>query len=177
MVARWMRIAGDDSIARPALRTARGRGAAPPICIGPQPALSGADVYGLFTLSIFLTRWSLMSLHPLSTFATLTALAATIALAACSSTSGPELRASKPVIHVSSARTASDVSSCLERMLPSVETTRANGSTELVVGPNAWLVTLTPSGYGSIVKVQKSEGEYSGLPEPELRFDIARCTT
>jgi hypothetical protein len=25
--------------------------------------------------------------------------------------------------------------------------------------------------------VQKSEGEYSGLPEPELRFDIARCTT
>jgi hypothetical protein len=108
-----------------------------------------------------------MSLHRPAVFAI---TAATIALAACSSTSEPELRASKPVIHVSSARTASDISSCLERMLPSVQTTRNAGS-------NAWLVTLTPSGYGSIVKVQKSDGEYGGLPEPELRFDIARCTT
>ncbi|SAL48204.1 hypothetical protein [Caballeronia telluris] len=114
-----------------------------------------------------------MSLHRLA----VSAVTATIALAACSSTSGPELRASKPVIYVSSARTASDISSCLERMLPSAQTTRNAGSTELLVGPNAWLVTLTPSGYGSTVKVQKSDGEYSGLPEPELRFDIARCTT
>ncbi|WP_087665270.1 hypothetical protein [Caballeronia humi] len=105
------------------------------------------------------------------------AVVSLVVLAACSSTSGPELRASKPVIHVSSARTASDISSCLERMLLSVQTIRDSGSTELVVGPNAWLVTLTPSGYGSIVKVQKSPGEYGGLPEPELRFDIARCTT
>ncbi|SAK50537.1 sugar ABC transporter ATPase [Caballeronia hypogeia] len=100
-----------------------------------------------------------------------------VALAACSSTSGPELRASKPVIHVSSARTASDISSCLQRMIPSAQTRRNQGTTELMVGSNAWLVTLTPSGYGSIVKVQQSSSDDGGVPEPELRFDIARCTT
>ncbi|EKS68434.1 hypothetical protein BURK_025430 [Burkholderia sp. SJ98] len=60
-------------------------------------------------------------------------------LAACSSTSDPELRASKPVIHVSSARPASDISSCLQRMIPSAQTRRDQGSTELLVGSNAWL--------------------------------------
>ncbi|WP_235527417.1 hypothetical protein [Burkholderia sp. Leaf177] len=50
-------------------------------------------------------------------------------------------------------------------------------TSELVVGPNAWLVTLTPSQYGSTVKVQKSAGDYGRLPEPEMRFNIARCTT
>jgi hypothetical protein len=111
-----------------------------------------------------------MFLHRLSFVA-----AVPLFVAACGSASGPELRASQPVIHVSSARSASDVSSCLERMLPSVRTTRDQGSTELLVGPDAWLVTLTPYGYGSIVKVQKADGEYGGLPEPEMRFDIARC--
>jgi hypothetical protein len=139
------------------------------ICIRAQTALFCAGVYGL--LGSFMVGSSSMSLSRV------TVVAAAFLLAACSSASGPELRASKPVIHVSSARTASDISSCLERMLPSVQTTRNSGSTELLVGPNAWLVTLTPSGYGSIVKVQKSEGDYGGLPEPELRFDIARCTT
>jgi hypothetical protein len=155
-------IVGDDSIARPGVARASPR----------ATTLPWAGVYGL--LGVFIDSRRSMSLHRL---AALAVLAATMSLAACSSTSGPELRASKPLIHVSSARTASDISGCLEHMLPSVQTTRANGSTELVVGPNAWLVTLTPSGYGSIVKVQKSDGEYSGLPEPELRFDIARCTT
>jgi hypothetical protein len=59
---------------------------------------------------------------------------AVCALAACSSTSGPELRASKPVIHVSSARAASDISSCLQRMIPSAQAVRDQGSTELLVG-------------------------------------------
>jgi hypothetical protein len=97
------------------------------------------------------------------------------ALAACSSTSGPELRASKPVIHVTSARTASDISSCLQRMIPSAQTARDQGSTELMVGSNAWLVTVTPSPYGSEVKVQQSSSSDGGVPEPEMRFDIARC--
>lgn len=101
---------------------------------------------------------------------------AVLVLAACSSASDPELRASKPLIHVSSARAAADISSCLEGRLPSVATTRVSGVTELRVGRNAWLVTLTPSGYGAIVKVQKSDGGGS-LPEEEMRFDIARCTT
>jgi hypothetical protein len=104
-------------------------------------------------------------------------LASVAALAACGSTNGPELRASEPVIHVSSARAASDISSCLQRMIPSAQATRAQGSTELIVGSNAWLVTLTPSVYGSVVKVQQSSSDDGGVPEPELRFDIARCTT
>ncbi|BAN22457.1 hypothetical protein [Caballeronia insecticola] len=104
-------------------------------------------------------------------------LSGVAALAACGSTSSPELRASQPVIHVSSARPASDISSCLQRMIPSAQTRRDQGSTELLVGSNAWLVTLTPSAYGSIVKVQQSSSDDGGVPEPELRFDIARCTT
>ena len=99
------------------------------------------------------------------------------ALAACGSASGPELRSSAPVIYVSSARTASEVASCLEDRLPSVSASRVGGVSELVVGSNTWLVTLTPSGYGSTVKVQKSAGDDGRLPEPEMRFDIARCTT
>ncbi|WP_250537941.1 MULTISPECIES: hypothetical protein [unclassified Caballeronia] len=114
----------------------------------------------------------------LSRFALSSVLSSGIAaLAACSSTSGPELRASKPVIHVSSARPASDISNCLQRMIPSAQTRLDQGTTELLVGSNAWLVTLTPSAYGSIVKVQQSSSDDGGVPEPELRFDIARCTT
>ncbi|SAK75141.1 sugar ABC transporter ATPase [Caballeronia fortuita] len=116
-----------------------------------------------------------MNLHRCALFYAVVAGVAT--LAACGSTSDPELRASKPVIHVSSARAASDISSCLQRMIPSAQARRDQGSTELLVGSNAWLVTLTPSAYGSIVKVQQSSNDDGGVPEPELRFDIARCTT
>ncbi|WP_061126057.1 hypothetical protein [Caballeronia catudaia] len=116
-----------------------------------------------------------MTLHR---FALLCAMSSGLAaLGACSSTSEPELRASKPVIHVSSARAASDISSCLQRMIPSAQARRDQGSAELIVGSNAWLVTLTPSVYGSVVKVQQSSSDDGGVPEPELRFDIARCTT
>jgi hypothetical protein len=104
-------------------------------------------------------------------------LSATFALAACGSANGPELRSSTPVIYVSTHRSPADVFSCLEDKLPSVSTSRAHGVSELLVGPDAWLVTLKPSGYGSTVKVQKSADDYGRLPEPEMRFDIARCTT
>jgi hypothetical protein len=107
----------------------------------------------------------------------LAAVFAAVALTACSSTSAPELRASSPLIYVSSRRAPSEVFSCLEDRLPSVSTSKSGNASELVVGPNAWLVTLTPSHYGSTVKVQKSDRDYGGLPEPEMRFDIARCTT
>ncbi|KND59238.1 ABC-type sugar transport system, ATPase component [Candidatus Burkholderia verschuerenii] len=106
-----------------------------------------------------------------------TVMSAAAALAACgTTTSGPELRASKPVINVSSARSASDISSCLLRMIPSAQTVRDQGNTEVLVGSNAWLVTLIPSAYGSIVKVQQSSHDDGGVLEPKLRFDIARCT-
>ena len=104
-------------------------------------------------------------------------LASLFALAACSSSSVPELRASSPVIYVSSHRLLGDVLNCLEDKLPSVSASKLGSASELLVGPNAWLVTLTPSQDGSTVKVQKSLGDYGGLPEPEMRFDIARCTT
>lgn len=117
-----------------------------------------------------------MSLHRFTLVCAI--LSGVAALAACSSTSSsPELRASKPVIHVSSTRAASDISGCLQHMIPSAHATRAQGSTELMIGSNAWLVTLTPSHYGSVVKVQQSSSDDGGVPEPELRFDIARCTT
>jgi hypothetical protein len=107
----------------------------------------------------------------------LAAVSSACVLTACSAVSGPELRASSPLIFVSSRRAPSDVFSCLEDRLPSVSTSKSGSTSELVVGPNAWLVTLTPSQYGSTVKVQKSDQDYSGLPEPEMRFNIARCTT
>jgi hypothetical protein len=118
-----------------------------------------------------------MTLHRFPVLHAVSVVSAALALAACSSTSGPELRASKPVIYVSSARAASDISGCLQRMIPSAQTVRDQGSTEVLVGSNAWLVTLTPSSYGSTVKVQQSSHDDGGVPEPELRFDIARCTT
>ncbi|KNH06602.1 hypothetical protein BRCH_00047c [Candidatus Burkholderia brachyanthoides] len=80
------------------------------------------------------------------------------------------------MINVSSARAASDISACLQRMISSSQVVRDQGNTEVVVGSNEWLVTLTPSAYGSIVKVQQSSHDDGGVPEPELRFDIVRCT-
>src|SRR6202165_3045471 len=93
--------------------------------------------------------------------------ASLFALAACSSTSAPDLRASSPVIYVSSHRLPGDVLNCLEDKLPSVSTSKLGSASELLVGPKAWLVTLTTSQYGSTVRVQKSSGDYSGLCGPE----------
>jgi hypothetical protein len=138
-------------------------------------------IYGLFRCffrfiaASFLLTPLLMPSRRVVPFASL--LASLFALAACSSSSVPELRASSPVIYVSSHRLLGDVLNCLEDKLPSVSTSKLGSASELLVGPNAWLVTLTPSQYGSTVRVQKSSGDYSGLSEPEMRFDIARCTT
>ncbi len=66
-------------------------------------------------------------------------------------------------------------------MIPSARAERDQGNTEVIVGSNAWLVTLTPATFGSVVKavvkVQQSSNDDGGVPEPELRFAIARCTT
>ena len=103
------------------------------------------------------------------------ALAALSGVAACSATSGPELRASSPLIYIASQRSVSDVFSCLEDKL-SASTSKVGTSSELRIGSDAWLVTLSPATRGSTVKVQKSDGSDGGLPEPEMRFYIARCT-
>lgn len=109
-------------------------------------------------------------------------LLSTVLLVACSSTtSGPEVRASAPLIYVQSARQAADITECLQEKVLSMRETSYANTTELAIGPRAshidWLITLTPSGSGAIVKVQRSSGASDDLPEPELRFDIARCTT
>jgi hypothetical protein len=101
-------------------------------------------------------------------------LPAVMVLAACSSASGPgmsgpEVRASEPLIYIRSARQPDDITACLHEKVFSVRETR--------VGSVDWLITLTPSGNGSIVMVQKSVDASDDIPEPELRFDIARCTT
>ncbi|CAB3792705.1 sugar ABC transporter ATPase [Pararobbsia alpina] len=113
-------------------------------------------------------------------------LPAVVALAACSSAngpgmSGPEVRASAPLIYVQSARQPDDITACLHERVFSVHETSVGSATEIAIGPRSnavdWLITLTPSGNGSIVKVQKSANASDDIPEPELRFDIARCTT
>ena len=106
---------------------------------------------------------------------------AALAIAACSSPNVQEVRTSEPVVFVQSQRAPSDISSCLRSRIDGLRMTAGNGSTELTVGHGsenyAWLITLMPSGYGSVVKVQKSPGDDGSVPEPEMRFDIARCTT
>jgi hypothetical protein len=107
---------------------------------------------------------------------------APLLITACSSTPNePEIRASEPVVFAKSLRAPADIASCLSSRLSGVRTSVANGVTELTIGRGSndygWLITLTPSGYGSIVKAQKSPGDEGPIPEPEVRVGIARCTT
>jgi hypothetical protein len=113
-------------------------------------------------------------------------LPAMVVLAGCSSTpgpgmSGPEVRASAPLIYVKSARQPDDITACLHERVFSVRESSIGSATEIAVGPRSstvdWLITLIPLGGGSIVKVQKSPNASDDVPEPEMRFDIARCTT
>jgi hypothetical protein len=107
---------------------------------------------------------------------------APLVVTACSSAPNePEIRASEPVVFGKSQRLPGDIASCLTSRLSGVRTSVANGITELTIGRGSkdygWLITLTPSGSGSIVKAQKSPGDDGPIPEPEVRVGIARCTT
>jgi len=82
------------------------------------------------------------------------------------------------MIYVSSPRSADYIASCLTGRLPRVQAERINGSTELTVGSGShgsYFVTLTPSGRGSVIKVLHPADAADDPPEPEMRFDIARC--
>jgi hypothetical protein len=104
-----------------------------------------------------------------------------LAIAACSSPNVQEVRSSAPVVYVQSLRAPDDISSCLRNRLGGLRANLVGGTTELTIGNGsenyAWLITLTPTDAGSVVKVQKSAGDSDSVPEPEMRFDIARCTT
>lgn len=102
-----------------------------------------------------------------------------LALAACGS-SGPTQDASQPMVFVTSARTTADITECLESRLSRVRASSVGGATELAVGSDsntAYFVTLTPVNSGSQIKVMRPANAPDDPPEPEMRFDIARCAT
>ncbi|MEM5327632.1 sugar ABC transporter ATPase [Paraburkholderia sp. JHI2823] len=101
-------------------------------------------------------------------------------IAACGSTP-PSGSASngEPMVYASSARSASSIANCLENRLPHVHASRDGNTTELSVGSRSdasYLVTLTPNGNGSVIRVTRGTSASNDPPEEELRFDIARCT-
>jgi len=105
-------------------------------------------------------------------------------LAACGSTSTPlpsdEASAAAPMVYVSSQRSPASIASCLEDRLPRVRTSKDGRTTALAVGSSSrpsYLVTLIPSGYGSVVRVTHDPSSSDDPPEDEMRFHIARCTT
>ena len=109
-----------------------------------------------------------------------TALVALTTLAGCGSSSGPARDASLPMIYVSSQRAPADIAGCLESRLSRMRTSRIGSATEIAVGPdsnNSYFVTLTPTHAGSVIKVMHPANAPEDPPEPEMRFDIARCAT
>ncbi|MFM0056095.1 hypothetical protein PQR64_10765 [Paraburkholderia phytofirmans] len=108
------------------------------------------------------------------------AVAALAALAGCGSSSGPARDASLPMMYVSSQRAPAYIADCLESRLSRVRTSHVGSATEIAVGSdsnNSYFVTLTPSNAGSVIKVMHPANAPDDPPEPEMRFDIARCAT
>jgi hypothetical protein len=108
------------------------------------------------------------------------AIAVAACLAACGSSSGPSRDASQPMMYVSSQRAPAYIADCLEGRLPRVRVSHVGAATELAVGAdsnNSYFVTLTPLNAGSVIKVMHPANAPDDPPEPELRFDIARCAT
>lgn len=81
-----------------------------------------------------------------------------------------------PMIYVQSARQPADITRCLQDRASNLRSATLGNATQLGDGHD-WLITLTPSRGGSIVAVQKAVNASDSIPEPEMRFDIARCTT
>ncbi|SDH97181.1 hypothetical protein SAMN05216466_115123 [Paraburkholderia phenazinium] len=84
------------------------------------------------------------------------------------------------MVFVTSARTTADITECLESRLSRVRASSVGGATELAVGSDsntAYFVTLTPVNSGSQIKVMRPANAPDDPPEPEMRFDIARCAT
>ncbi|WP_144140180.1 sugar ABC transporter ATPase [Paraburkholderia sp. BCC1884] len=108
------------------------------------------------------------------------AVAVLASLAACGSSSGPARDASQPLVYVSSQRAPAYIADCLESRLSRVRLSRVGSATEIAVGSdsnNSYFVTLTPSNTGSVIKVMHPANAPDDPPEPEMRFDIARCAT
>jgi len=101
-------------------------------------------------------------------------------IAACSSTPPQTAANGEPMIYVSSVHSASSVASCLEDRLSRVSESSAGNATELRIGSRSdasYFVMLTPSGYGSVIRVTHGPARSDDPPEPQLRFAVARCAT
>ncbi|MGU7778738.1 sugar ABC transporter ATPase [Burkholderia sp. PU8-34] len=99
-------------------------------------------------------------------------------LAACGSAPSSDTAASgspgaNAMIYVSSQRPAGAIANCLGSRLSSVHRSQHNGVTDIRVGSRSYFVTLTPSGAGSVIRVERGSG--SEPPEEAMRFAIARC--
>jgi hypothetical protein len=107
------------------------------------------------------------------------AVAVIASLAACGS-SGPTRDASQPLLYVSSQRAPADIAECLQDRLSRVRVSHVGAATELAVGSdsnNSYFVTLTPLNGSTVIKVMRPANAPDDPPEPELRFDVARCAT
>jgi hypothetical protein len=104
-----------------------------------------------------------------------------VLIVGCGSTPRPGATANgERMIYASSARSPESIASCLEDRLPGVHESTSGNETDLSIGSGSdasYFVTLKPSGYGSVVSVTRGGSSSGEPPEPELRFDVARCTT
>ena len=83
-------------------------------------------------------------------------------------------RATDSLIAFTSGRAPSAIANCLTDRVHGVHRTAAGSATQLSVGSDAWVITLTPAGGGTTVNVRKSADD-EAISEPEMRFHIARC--
>jgi hypothetical protein len=79
-----------------------------------------------------------------------------------------------------SHRPASAIASCLASHVGGVHRSTDGATTQLAVGGSAhqaWSITLTPAPAGTLVNVRKASNDDGPVPEPDMRYYIARCTT
>jgi hypothetical protein len=101
-------------------------------------------------------------------------------IAACGSSPSSTASNGETMIYASSARSPSSIASCLEDRLSSVHESRNGNAMELAIGSRSdasYFVSLTPNGYGSVIRVTHGASSSDDPPEAEMRFDVARCTT
>jgi hypothetical protein len=112
------------------------------------------------------------------------AIVMAVALAACGSSpsnTGIGADASESLMSFTSHRPASAIASCLASHVGGMHRSTDGATTQLAVGGSAhhyaWSITLTPAATGTLVSVRKASNDDGPVPEPNMRYYIARCTT